>query len=148
MSRTAVPDTGHVTPDTQLTATMFKFTTIYRRVDDEAALEAFFASTHLPLAEKLPGLIKSEVSRISGKPGGESRFHLMYELYFESDIWFQRALMTPAGLELMTALQPWADAKVISWFFATAYEEETAVRSAFFDPQAAGYLPPRPDEEE
>ena len=63
---------------------MFKFVTIYRRVDDDNALEMFFSSTHLPLAEQLPGLLKSEVSRISGKPGGPSRYHLMYELYFET----------------------------------------------------------------
>ena len=48
---------------------MFKFVTIYRRVDDDSALESFFSSTHLPLAEQLPGLLKSEVSRVSGRPG-------------------------------------------------------------------------------
>lgn len=127
---------------------MFKFVTIYRRVDDEAALETFFSSTHLPLAEQLPGLLKSEVSRIEGKPGGESRFHLMYELYFEADIWFRRAMATPIGVQLIEALKPWADAGVITWFFTTAYEEETAARRAFFDPQAVGYVAPPTDEEE
>ncbi len=127
---------------------MFKFVTIYRRVDDENALETFFSGTHMPLSEKLPGLLKSEVSRVNGKPGGESRFHLMYELYFEEKIWFERALFTPAGIELMTALQPWVEAKVITWYFATAYEAETAMHSAFFDATAAGYVAPPQDEEE
>jgi hypothetical protein len=56
---------------------MFKFVTMYRKVDDELALESFFAETHLQLAEKLPGMVKSEVGRITGKPGGQSRFHLI-----------------------------------------------------------------------
>lgn len=122
---------------------MFKFVTIYRRVDDEETLEAFFSQVHLPLAEKLPGLIKSEVGRVEGKPGGDSRFHLMYELYFESRDWFDRALFTEAGRELMAALKPWAEAKIITWFYSDAYEEETGGGSAFFDRETAGYVAPR-----
>ncbi|RMG95756.1 MAG: EthD family reductase [Chloroflexi bacterium] len=103
---------------------MFKFVTIYRRVDDENALETFFSHTHLPLAEQLPGLLKTEVARITGKPGGESRFHLMYELYFADEDSFNRALISPAGQELMAALKQWWDARLITWFYTHTYEEE------------------------
>lgn len=127
---------------------MFKFVTIYRRVDDADTLETFFSTTHLQLAEKLPGLLKSEVSRVHGKPGGESRYHLMYELYFESNEWFARALATPVGVQLMQALKPWADAHLITWFYAEAFEEETKNRRAFFNATEAGYLSPYTDEEE
>lgn len=109
---------------------MFKFVTIYRRVDDEAALEAFFSSTHLPLAEKLPGLQKSEVSRISGMPGGESRFHLMYELYFSSREAFQRAVVSEPGTALIQELRPWWDAKIVTWFYAESFEEAAAERQS------------------
>lgn len=102
---------------------MYKFVTLYRRVDDEALLETFFSETHLPLAEQLPGLQKREVSRVTHKPGGESRFHLMFELYFESKEAFQAAIKTEIGVELIQALEPWADAKIITWFFCEAFEE-------------------------
>ena len=102
---------------------MFKFVTIYRRVDDENALEAFFSSTHLPLAEQLPGLLKSEVSRVSGKPGGSSRYHLMYELYFETHQHFYQALASGTGSEMMAALKEWSDAKLITWFYCDSFEE-------------------------
>lgn len=108
---------------TILELNVFKFVTIYRRVDDEGALEAFFSSTHLQLAERLPGLLKSEVSRVSGKPGGPSRFHLMYELYFESQQHFFEALASETGTELMAALKEWSDAKLITWFYCEAFEE-------------------------
>ena len=101
----------------------FKLVAIYRRVDDEQALEEFFSSTHLPLAEQLPGLIKSEVSRIEGKPGGESRFHLMYELHFESRDAYRRALQSETGTDLLQALAPWEEARIITWFHAVSYEE-------------------------
>jgi uncharacterized protein (TIGR02118 family) len=102
---------------------VFKFVTIYRRVDDEDALEQFFSTTHLQLAESLPGLLKSEVSRVSGRPGGSSRFHLMYELYFESHERFFQALASEPGSEMMAALKEWSDAKLITWFYCDAFEE-------------------------
>ncbi len=105
---------------------MFKFVTLYRRVDDETQLETFFGETHLPLAEQLPGLVKSEVSRIMGKPGGQSRFHLQYELYFESAQHYQAALISEPGLALIQALKPWGDAKLLTWFFADSFEEWTS----------------------
>lgn len=102
---------------------MYKFVMIYRRVDDEAAVDTFFSETHLPLAESLPGLLKSEVSRVVGKPGGESRFLLMYELYFESVETFRAAFVTEQGVTLMQAVKPWGDAKIVTWFYAEAFEE-------------------------
>jgi uncharacterized protein (TIGR02118 family) len=105
---------------------VFKFVTIYRRVDDETALEVFFSETHLPLAEQLPGLLKTEVSRVNGKPGGESRFYLMYELYFESESAYRQSLLSEPGVELVKALKPWGDERLITWFYAESWEEELA----------------------
>lgn len=103
---------------------MLKFVTIYRRVDDPDALETFFSKTHLPLAEQLPGLIKSEVGRVTGKPGGQSRFHLIYELTFNTEDDFHQALASEPGVQLMRALLPWANARLITWFYTDAFEEE------------------------
>ena len=64
---------------------MFKFVVLYRRVDDEDALEAFFTDTHLPLVEALPGLRRLEISRITAQPLGRSRFYLEVEAYFDSE---------------------------------------------------------------
>lgn len=102
---------------------MFKFTTLYRRVDDEQILEDFFSLTHLPLAESLPFLKKREVCRITHKPGGQSRFLLMLELYFETEEAFQEAMHTEQGVQLIQALMPWAEKKLITWFYSDAFEE-------------------------
>jgi hypothetical protein len=96
---------------------------LFRRVEDEAVLEGFFSGTVLPAAEKLAGLVKTEVSRVSGKPGGESRYHMVYELYFDSADGFFRALASEGGLVLMQALKPWAEARLISWYYAEVWEE-------------------------
>jgi len=102
---------------------MYKFVTIYRKVDDEAKLEDFFSFTHLPLAEALPDLRQREVSRVTRKPGGQSRFYLMLELYFEDEAAFQSAMASETGIQLVQALKPWAEAKIITWFFAESFAE-------------------------
>lgn len=112
---------------------MFQFTTLYYRVDDEEALEDFFSSTHLQLAEQLPGLVKSEVSRVTGQPGGESRFHLVYSLYFATEESFYRSLASEPGVKLMQALKPWSDARLIVWYYAEAFEEVVKSRSKSVD---------------
>lgn len=86
-------------------------------------METFFSHTHLPLAEQLPNLLKREVSRVTHKPGGESRFHLMFELYFESEEHFREAMMSSVGVQLVQALKPWADKRIITWFYAGTFEE-------------------------
>jgi uncharacterized protein (TIGR02118 family) len=104
---------------------MYKFATIYRRVDEPDQLEEFFANVHLQLAEQLPGLQKREVSRVTHKPGGQdSRFHLMFELYFASENDFHVAMGSDIGIQLIHALKPWADAKILTWFFAESFEED------------------------
>lgn len=112
---------------------MFQFTTLYYRVDNEETLEDFFSSTHLQLAEQLPGLVKSEVSRISGQPGGDSRFHMAYSLYFSTEKSFFMSLASDPGIKLMQALKPWADARLIVWYYAEAFEEIVKSRGQSVD---------------
>lgn len=100
---------------------MFKFVVIYYQVDDQNALETFFSGTHLPLAESLRGVAKTEVSRVMGKPGGGSRFQLMVETYFENRAAFEQALAGETGVQLAAALKQWADAKLITWFYAESF---------------------------
>ncbi|MDX1415675.1 MAG: EthD family reductase [Candidatus Promineifilaceae bacterium] len=112
---------------------MFQFTTIYYRVDDEETLEKFFSKTHLQLAEKLPGLVKSELNRILGQPLGESRYHLAYSLYFATEHSFYLSLASEPGIALMQALTPWVEAKLITWYFADSFEEFVEKRSQAVD---------------
>lgn len=103
---------------------MYKFVVVYYRVDDEAALEHFYSTTHLPLLEQLPGLAKLEVSRVTGQPAGQSRFHLMVEAYFSNENALRLALISPGGLQMMDALRVWADAKLLVWWYADSFEED------------------------
>ena len=103
---------------------VYKFVTIYRRVDDEMMLEEFFSATHLPLAEQLPGLLRTGLTRIKSKPGGESRFHMQYELYFADETSYLSAFLSEPGMQLLSVLQPWAAQKLITWFAGECWDEE------------------------
>jgi len=100
---------------------MFKFVVIYHRVDDEGLLEEFFANTHLPLTEQLDGLRRFEVSRVISQPFGGSRFLLMVEAYFDHEEDWLQAQRSQAGVALMNALKPWAEDRLITWFYAESF---------------------------
>ncbi len=114
---------------------MYKFVCIYRQVDDLDALDTFFSGTHLQLAEKLPHLIRTELNNVSGKPGGKSRFYRMYSLYFGSQMMLENALRSEIGQQLMAALKPWADAKLIRWFYADVFENELLMQKEVSHPK-------------
>jgi uncharacterized protein (TIGR02118 family) len=105
---------------------MYKFVVLYYRVDDENALEDFYANTHRALLEQLPGLRRLEVSRVTSQPFGRSRFHLMVEAYFDSEAAMREGLVSRPGLDMMNALRPWSENKLIAWFYADSFSEEKA----------------------
>ena len=109
---------------------MFRFITIYRKVDDESVLENFFHQTHLPLAERLPNVRHVSIGRVRGKPGGESRFHMLVDAAFDSSEDFDKALRSKAGMALMQALKPWDDAQLVTWFYYDAWGEEKDANTA------------------
>jgi len=61
-----------------------KLVALYRKPADVEAFEKHYTEVHAPLARKMPGLQKMEVSRMTGSPGGEPKFYMMAEMYFES----------------------------------------------------------------
>lgn len=63
---------------------MVKLVALYRIPDDPAAFDSRYFGEHLPLAQKMPGLLRTEVARITGSPGGESEYYMMAELYFDN----------------------------------------------------------------
>jgi uncharacterized protein (TIGR02118 family) len=78
---------------------MVKFIALYAKPDDVAAFDTHYREVHLPLAKKLPGLKKCELSWVRGSPGGEARYHLVAELYFEDRAALKAALASPEGAD-------------------------------------------------
>ena len=77
---------------------MARMTVIYRTPADTAAFDKHYFEMHVPLAKKLPGLRKYEVSHGAVvTPGGESGFHLVATLHFDDLAAIRQAFASPEG---------------------------------------------------
>jgi uncharacterized protein (TIGR02118 family) len=71
---------------------------MYKAPKDAAAFDKYYAETHIPIAKKMPGLRKFEVSRGPvATPAGPSAFHLIATLYFDSMADIQAAFGSAEG---------------------------------------------------
>jgi uncharacterized protein (TIGR02118 family) len=71
---------------------MHKFVALYDLPEDSADFEQAYFQTHLPLVEKVPGLDRAEVTRVTRAFRGEPGFSLMAEMYFRDDATLRSAL--------------------------------------------------------
>lgn len=76
---------------------MVKLVALYKTPSDTAEFEKHYFETHMPLVQKMPGLIKSEVTKLSGLGGQDSKFYMMAEMYFESSDKMNEAMASPEG---------------------------------------------------
>src|SRR5437868_6011376 len=63
---------------------MVKLVALYKKPENQKEFDDNYFNTHLPLANKMPGLRKVELSRVAGTPMGDSEYYLMAELYFDN----------------------------------------------------------------
>jgi len=77
---------------------MIKVTVLYGHPTDTDAFDRYYAETHIPLAEKIPGLQRFEVARVVATPdGSQAPYYRMADLYFESQEALQAAMGAPEG---------------------------------------------------
>ena len=70
----------------------------YKTPKDPAAFDKYYAETHIPLAKKMPGLRKFEISQgLVISPVGPSGIHLMAILTFDNMAAVQAAFGSPEG---------------------------------------------------
>src|SRR5260221_1482302 len=77
---------------------MVKLTVLYGPPSDPAAFDEYYLSTHVPIANALPGLRRNEVSKVSGTlDGSTSPYYLHCDLYFDSADALMAAVSSPEG---------------------------------------------------
>jgi uncharacterized protein (TIGR02118 family) len=71
---------------------------LYKTPKDPAAFDKYYAATHIPLAKKMPGLRKYQVSQGPvGSPAGSSGVYLVATLTFDSVAAIQAAFGSAEG---------------------------------------------------
>jgi uncharacterized protein (TIGR02118 family) len=77
---------------------MVKLVALYKQPEDKKAFDEHYFNVHLPLAQKMPGLIKATVTKYSTTPmGTESPYYLQAEMYFENMEALNQAMSSPEG---------------------------------------------------
>ena len=100
---------------------MVKFVALYKKPADAAGFEKHYKEIHTPLAKKMPGLQKLEVAHMTGSPGGEPKFYMMAELYFDNGDAMKAALGSPEGKAAAKDVMSFAG-DLIYMMFATVDE--------------------------
>lgn len=98
---------------------MVKLVAFYRKPEDEGAFERHYRDVHTPLVEKMPGLLKLEVTRFTGGPQGDSPYYLMAEMYFEDTNALNRSMSSPEGKAAAKDLMQFAGSIVTMAFGET-----------------------------
>ena len=95
---------------------MVKLIALYRKPADVTAFDNHYYNIHIPLIKNIPGLRKIEITKISGSPVGESKYHLMVEMYYDSIDALNAASASPEGKTAGKDLMGFA-ADVVTLFF-------------------------------
>ena len=99
---------------------MAKLVALYKKPADVAAFDQHYISTHIPLAKKIPGLTKYDISKGGvGTPSGASDIHLVATLYFDSMDSLKAGLGSAEGKAAAGDLANFADGGVDLYLFDT-----------------------------
>ena len=76
---------------------MIKLVALYKTPEDKELFDKHYFEVHMPLVAKIPGLIKSEVSKLKPLPGSQSNYYMITEMYYQDMDSFNAAMASPEG---------------------------------------------------
>ncbi len=99
---------------------MAKLVVLYKTPADPAAFDRHYFDTHVPIAKKIPGVLRYEVNggpMVS--PGGASPYHLIATIEFESMSTLQQGMRSAEGRAAAADVPNFAGAGVEMLMFDT-----------------------------
>jgi uncharacterized protein (TIGR02118 family) len=90
---------------------MIKLVALYKRPEDTGAFDEHYEQVHTPLMQKVPGLVRTELTRNIQAFRGEPEYYLIAEMYFQDKESFDAAMASEenraAGKDLMSFARPY-----------------------------------------
>ena len=88
---------------------MTKVTVLYGHPTSPEEFERYYTGTHLPIAAKMKGVARIELTKfVSGPDGGQAAFYRMAELYFATPAQMQETLGSLEGQATVADLPKFA----------------------------------------
>ena len=88
---------------------MLKITVLYGQPASAEDFEKYYAEVHLPLAEKMQGAVRAELTKfLTGPDGTKPAYYRMAELYFPGPAELQQTMSSPEGKAVTADLSNFA----------------------------------------
>jgi uncharacterized protein (TIGR02118 family) len=102
-----------------------KLTALYPMPSDAAAFDAHYFGVHVPLVERLPGVVRCEVLKIGGTLyGSPAPYYLEADTWFETEEAMLAAFGSPEGLALAADAGNFESAGAIAFVGEVRYTSE------------------------
>ncbi|HMF68428.1 MAG TPA: EthD family reductase [Phyllobacterium sp.] len=99
---------------------MARLVVLYKKPKNAEAFDKHYSAVHIPLAKKIPGLKKYDISQGAVRsPAGPSEIHLVATLYFDSLEALKAGLASAEGKATAGDLANFADGGAELYFFDT-----------------------------
>ena len=100
---------------------MARLLVMYKTPQDRGAFDRYYFDKHVPIAKRIPGLRKYEVSRGAiGSPAGASDYHLIAILHFDDVAAIQAGVGSAEGQAAVADLQNFATGGADIFMFENA----------------------------
>lgn len=102
---------------------MIKLIALYKKPANVDAFEEHYANVHVRLVEQIPGLRKTEWTRMLAAPDGAAPYYMMYEMYFDNMAAYEAAMKSDENKAAARDLMSFAGG-LITLMLAETYEDE------------------------
>lgn len=91
---------------------MTKLVALYKTPADKELFDKKYFEEHIPLVEKMPGLKKTEITRLKSL-GSDEKYYMQAEMYFDDSDSLNESMASPEGKAAASNLMSFAKDIVI-----------------------------------
>ena len=102
---------------------MIKYVALYRAPDDPADFDKNYFDGHVPIINQTPGLLRSEIARVTRTMVGEPAYYLIAELYFADVESMKAAFKSDPWRASGANLQEWGGMELVTMFTAQVVDD-------------------------
>lgn len=103
---------------------MIKYVALYRTPQDPETFDKDYFGTHVPIVNDTPGLVRTELAKVTRMMVGEPAYYLLAELYFDSVESMRAAFKTDPWRGSGENLQSWGGMDLVTMFTAQVVDDE------------------------
>ena len=102
---------------------MIKYVALYRTPEDPEQFDKNYFETHVPIVNDTPGLVRTELAKVTRMMVGEPAYYVLAELYFDSVESMKAAFKTEPWRTSGENLQSWGGMDLVTMFTAEVVDD-------------------------